>query len=35
MRVGTVADFLAELKQQPREVIAEVTTSNAIQLFGI
>jgi len=35
MRVETVADFLAELKDQPREEIARITTSNARQLFGI
>jgi TatD DNase family protein len=35
MRVGTIAEFLAELRHENRETLALETTSNAQQLFGI
>ncbi|MGC1177096.1 MAG: TatD family hydrolase [Candidatus Saccharimonadales bacterium] len=34
-RVGTIADYLAELRGESREHLAAVTTSNARTLFGI
>lgn len=34
-RVGTLADFLAELSGESRQVLAATTTSNARSLFGI
>lgn len=34
-RVGTVADFLAELRGENRQQLAETTTANAKHLFGI
>jgi TatD DNase family protein len=34
-RLGAVADFLAELRGEDRERLAEATTANARQLFGI
>ncbi len=34
-RVGTVADFLAELRGEDREVLAATTTDNARSLFSI
>jgi TatD DNase family protein len=35
MRVGTIADFLADLRGEDRAELAEITTANARQLFGI
>jgi TatD DNase family protein len=35
MRVGAIADFLAELRSEKREDLASQTTSNARLLFGI
>jgi TatD DNase family protein len=34
-RVGRIADFLADLRGENRDKIAETTTANARQLFGI
>lgn len=34
-RVGTLADFLAKLRSEDRQVLAAATTSNARSLFGI
>ncbi len=34
-RVGTIADFIAELRGISRETLAAATTSNARQLFGL
>lgn len=34
-RVGTVADFLADLRGENRSKIAKMTTANAQQLFGL
>jgi TatD DNase family protein len=35
MRIGAIADFLAELRPDSREEIASATTLNARQLFGV
>jgi TatD DNase family protein len=34
-RVGTIADFLADLRGEDRVELAKITTANARQLFGI
>jgi TatD DNase family protein len=34
-RVGTVADFLSQLRGEDRETLATVTTANARKLFGL
>lgn len=34
-RVGVVADFVAGLRDEPRQVVATTTTANAQELFGI
>lgn len=34
-RVGVVADFVAGLRDEPRQVVATTTTANAQELFGL